>query len=574
MYKEILTVDSDIALLPGDTESLTVLLPVVLLGDVDSFVGSIQSVLVVAPAKVDVVSLSHIVVEQLSDIDDASGPLCQGSGVDLVVIEDADLIGNRADGINHWLGCAGCDAVICGDSTASLLANDATALGLFGDDFVLEFDRVPALVGSDLGLALGPLKADLGTEDLLELSSGDLGALVGSLKLALGRTPLDVNVVDVLDVILNELHHIVNTSAGLNQVTGPNSTLFLHDSGIFERNLAMDADDTAGDGSSGGGGDGVLGKVLDVASVDGSVLGDFVLDSLEISGGVDIQGGDPAELSDIVKPDGLAGRTLDQDGLLVDKVDDLGGVGDQGKRTFLGEGPLLTTSIGLLGREDQGAVDINSQVQTGETVDDIGTLELPELKIDKGVALGRGETLLNSQLDRGTLGTALQQVGSRNRSNLASGNQVEPSVAGSNDALLGRGILNDFSGDGRGAEDNLLELFVELKVLRQLSLKEDNLGPDEPREGDFVDGPGDGDSALNENDLSIADVESKVRVLLRENVASLDRPLDRVLGESLDQADALLGLTLDGQSQTGALVDQVTVLESPELDVKKSMLVG
>jgi hypothetical protein len=74
--------------------------------------------------------------------------------------------------------------------------------------------------------------------------------------------------------------------------------------------------------------------------------------------------------------------------------------------------------------------------------------------------------------------------------------------------------------------------------------------------------------------MSITDVEGKVRVLFRENIATLDRPLDRVLGESLDKVSTVLSIVLDGQSKAGTLVDQVSVLEGPELNVQQSMLVS
>jgi len=63
-------------------------------------------------------------------------------------------------------------------------------------------------------------------------------------------------------------------------------------------------------------------------------------------------------------------------------------------------------------------------------------------------------------------------------------------------------------------------------------------------------------------------------VLNGEDVSTLDGPLDGVLVQSLDQTSSLRSISLNGQGKTGTLVDQVAILKGPELDVKKSVLIG
>lgn len=83
---------------------------------------------------------------------------------------------------------------------------------------------------------------------------------------------------------------------------------------------------------------------------------------------------------------------------------------------------------------------------------------------------------------------------------------------------------------------------------------------------------GDSHGALDEDDLVVLDADDELRLVLGVDVATLKSPLHGVVGQILDEASTGLGVALDGQSQTGALVDQVAIDIGPELDVEQSVL--
>src|SRR5690554_1927671 len=95
-----------------------------------------------------------------------------------------------------------------------------------------------------------------------------------------------------------------------------------------------------------------------------------------------------------------------------------------------------------LGGHDQGTIAVDSQVMTGETVDDERVDTLPKLKLDQSVALSGAETLLNNQLDRGTLSSVFQQMDAGDGRDLVANNQIEPRLRGCNKMLLRRGVLD------------------------------------------------------------------------------------------------------------------------------------
>ena len=83
-----LTVDGGLALSPLDAKVVLVRDLESLLGGLNGLVGSLQLVVSLAPADIDVVHMLLAAVEQLSDICDSSGSLGQHGIIDILIVVD------------------------------------------------------------------------------------------------------------------------------------------------------------------------------------------------------------------------------------------------------------------------------------------------------------------------------------------------------------------------------------------------------------------------------------------------------------------------------------------------------
>ena len=95
--RTVLTIDSSLALSPLDSELVVISHLEGRLGGLDGLVGSIELVITLAPADVDIVDTLGGVVQQLGDIGDAGRLLGQHSIVHIIVVVDVRGLGNRAD---------------------------------------------------------------------------------------------------------------------------------------------------------------------------------------------------------------------------------------------------------------------------------------------------------------------------------------------------------------------------------------------------------------------------------------------------------------------------------------------